>query len=92
MHTSNSPDRWESSDAKADRIGVGVAWAVLWIAVILAGVWFVSAPSFEKCSALETQSQRIACFENLRDELLKKSPAKGGGPIAPGNSDQGVVR
>jgi hypothetical protein len=84
MQTSNSPDRWEAPDAKADRIGAGVAWAVLWVALILAGIWFVSAPTFEKCSVLATQSERIACFENLRDELVKKSPAKGGGPLAPG--------
>jgi hypothetical protein len=87
MQTSKSPHGWEATDAKADRIGIGVSWAVLWIAVILAGIWFVSGPSFEKCSALGTHSERAVCFESLRDALLKKSPAKGGSPAAAGHSD-----
>jgi len=29
MQTSKWPNRWESPEAKADRIGEGVAWAVL---------------------------------------------------------------
>ncbi|MDR3465196.1 MAG: hypothetical protein P4M07_04550 [Xanthobacteraceae bacterium] len=86
MQTTKSPDRWELAEAKADRIGLAVSWAVLWVAVILAGIWFFSAPSFEKCSALGTRAERVACFENLRAEQLKKSPARGGSPPAPGDS------
>ena len=91
MQTLERSNRWGSPEDKADRIGERVAWAVLWVALILAGVWFISVPSFEKCSALGTQSERIVCYENLRDELLKP-PAKGGSPPALSNSDQTPAR
>jgi len=35
MQTSKWPNRWESPEAKADRIGEGVAWAALCVASIL---------------------------------------------------------
>jgi hypothetical protein len=42
----------------------------------IAAIWFVRSPSFEKCSALENATDRNACFDRLRKELLKP-PAKG---------------
>jgi hypothetical protein len=87
MQTSKWPARMESSEAKINRIGTGVSLVVLFVALVITGIWLISTPSFEKCSALRTQSERIICFESLRDELLK-SPAKGaGGPAALNNSN-----
>jgi hypothetical protein len=79
MQTSKWPDRTESHEAKLNRIGTDVSLVVLFVALVLTGIWLVSTPSFEKCNALGTQSERIVCFESLRSELLK-SPAKGGSP------------
>lgn len=87
MHTLKSPDRWDASDAKADRIGLAVAWVVLLVALALAGLWVVSGPSYEKCSALSTRTDRAACFETLRAERLKETPAKGGSPPVSGSPD-----
>jgi hypothetical protein len=86
MQTSEWPDRTESPEAKMDRIGIGVSLLVLFLALVLIGIWQISTPSFEKCSALGTQSERIVCYENLRDELLKP-PAKGGSPPVLNNSN-----
>jgi hypothetical protein len=49
---------------------------VLCVASFIAALWFVSTPSFEKCSAMENATDRTACYEGLRKELLKP-PAKG---------------
>jgi hypothetical protein len=78
MQTSKWPARTESSEAKINRIGTGLSLVVLFVALVITGISLISMPSFEKCSALRTQSERIICFESLRDQLLK-SPAKGGG-------------
>jgi hypothetical protein len=86
MQTSKWLDRTETSDARADRIGIGASFVVLFMALVLIGIRLVSAPSFEKCSALGAQSERSVCYENLRDELLKL-PAKGGSPPALNNSN-----
>jgi hypothetical protein len=86
MQTSKWPARTESSEAKINRIGTGLSLVVLFVALVITGIWLISTPSFEKCSALGTQSERIVCFENLRGELLK-SPAKGGSPPALNNSN-----
>ncbi|HET9686877.1 MAG TPA: hypothetical protein VFP79_06820 [Pseudolabrys sp.] len=60
----------------ADRFGIRVALLVLCIAFFIAAIWFASSPSFEKCSAIENSTDRNACYEGLRKELLKP-PAKG---------------
>jgi hypothetical protein len=86
MQTSKWPDRTESPEVKADRVGTGVSLAALFAALVLIGIWLISTPSFEKCSVLGNQSKRIVCFENLRDGLLK-SPAKGGIPPVLNNSN-----
>jgi hypothetical protein len=47
-----------------------------------------SHPSFEKCLALENATERYACYDNLRAELLKP-PAKGAEvPVAAFRSPQ----
>jgi hypothetical protein len=38
--------------------------------------WMISRPSFEKCLTLENATERHACYDNVRAELLKP-PAKG---------------
>jgi hypothetical protein len=66
----------ESRDDFADRMGIRIALAALCVASVIAAVWFVGGPSFEKCSALTNEADRNACYDGLRKELLK-SPAKG---------------
>jgi hypothetical protein len=46
------------------------------VGFLIAAVWLVRSPSFEKCVALENATERSACYDNLRAELLKP-PAKG---------------
>ena len=60
----------------ADRFGVRTALLVLCITLFIAAIWVTSRPSFEKCSALENVTERNACYDGLRKELLKP-PAKG---------------
>ena len=51
--------------------------------LFIAAIWVTSRPSFEKCSALENVTERNACYDGLRKELLKP-PAKGADvPCAP---------
>jgi hypothetical protein len=66
----------ESPDELIDRFGIRTALLVLCVALFIAAIWAVSRPSFEKCSALENVTERNACFEALRNDLLKP-PAKG---------------
>jgi hypothetical protein len=66
----------ESPEARSDRFGIGFSLLLLCVALAIMVIWLISAPSFEKCSALENQSERNICYEKLRDDLLK-SPAKG---------------
>ena len=66
----------EPPEALVDRFGIRTALFVLCVALFIAAIWLVSRPSFEKCSALENVTERNACFETLRSDLLKP-PAKG---------------
>ncbi|HXX08748.1 MAG TPA: hypothetical protein VEJ43_11860 [Pseudolabrys sp.] len=68
--------RPKSQEDLADQFGITSALILLCIAFFIAAIWFVNSPSFEKCSAVENLSDRSACYERLRDELLKP-PAKG---------------
>jgi hypothetical protein len=68
--------RPKSPEDLADQFGIRSALVILCIASFIAAIWFVSTPSFEKCSAVENTTDRNACFESLRQELLKP-PAKG---------------
>jgi hypothetical protein len=40
-------------------------------AVFIAAIWFLSQPSFQKCSALENVQERNACYDMLRSDLSK---------------------
>jgi hypothetical protein len=66
----------EPQEALIDRFGIRTALFVLCVALFIAAIWLVSGPSFERCSALENVTERNACFETLRNDLLKP-PAKG---------------
>jgi len=68
---------WRGSpEERIDRFGIRTALLVLSLAFFIAAIWLVSRPSFEKRSALENVTERNACFETLRNDLLKP-PAKG---------------
>jgi len=60
----------------ADQFWVRAALLGLCIASVIAAIWFVRTPSFEKCSAIEAVADRNACYDQLRQDLLKP-PAKG---------------
>jgi|RhiMetdeSRZDD1v2_1073273.scaffolds.fasta_scaffold968076_1 hypothetical protein len=68
--------RPKSSEERADQFGTRIALLVLCIGLFIASIWFVTKPSFEKCSAIEGVMDRNACYDGLRQELLKP-PAKG---------------
>jgi hypothetical protein len=68
--------RPKSSEELADQFGIQSALILFCIAFFIAAIWFVRGPSFEKCSAIENVTDRNACYEQLRKELLKP-PAKG---------------
>jgi hypothetical protein len=68
--------RTKSPDDFADQRGTKIALLALCIAFFIAATWFVSSPSFEKCSAIANVAYRNACYDALRKELLKP-PAKG---------------
>jgi hypothetical protein len=63
-------------EERVDRFGFRTALLVLVLARFVAAMWVANRPSFEKCSTLESVSERNACYEKLRDDL-SKPPAKG---------------
>jgi hypothetical protein len=72
----------QSPEEIVDRFGMRASLLMLCIGLLIAAVWLVSRPSFEKCLALENATERQACYDNLRAELLKP-PAKGAeAPVA----------
>ena len=66
----------ESPEEFIDRFGIRTALLVLCVALFIAALWVVTRASFAKCSALENVTERNACLETLRNDLLKP-PAKG---------------
>jgi hypothetical protein len=70
----------KSAEERLDQFGVRTALFVLAVAFFIGVMWLINSPSFEKCSALENITERNACFDALRNELLKP-PAKG--PVIP---------
>jgi len=66
-----------SPEESVDRYGARTALLVLCISLFIAALWIMSRPSFEKCSVIENAPDRHACYDELRDDLLKP-PAKGG--------------
>jgi hypothetical protein len=72
----------QSPEEVVDRLGMQASLLVLCVGLLIAAVWMISRPSFEKCLALENATERQACYDNLRAELLKP-PAKGAeAPVA----------
>jgi hypothetical protein len=71
--------RPKTPEELADRLGIRTALLVLCISFLLAGLWIVNLPSFEKCSEIENTLVRYACYDQLRADLVKP-PAKGGNP------------
>ena len=88
MHASNADDPppedndksgvllADSPSAKADRYGICLSLSVLGVALVLMVIWFISEPSFAKCSVLATEPDRLSCYQKLRGDLLRP-PAKG---------------
>ncbi|HZH82682.1 MAG TPA: hypothetical protein VFD87_06045 [Phototrophicaceae bacterium] len=77
VHENEHDAAWpEPPEELVDRFGIRTALFVLCVALFIAAIWLVSGPSFGKCSALENVTERNACFEALRNDLLKP-PAKG---------------
>ena len=74
----DEPDApWPSSlNVRADWFGVGSSLLVLCVALAMMMMQLIFGPSFEKCSALESQSERYICYDQLREQLLRH-PAKG---------------
>jgi hypothetical protein len=72
----NDLRRPKSPEDFKDQRGIWTALLLLCIASLTAAIWFVNSPSSEKCSAVENVTDRYACYESLRKELLKP-PAKG---------------
>jgi hypothetical protein len=66
----------KSPEKLTDRFGMRTSMLILCVGLLMAAVWMVSRPSFEKCLALENATERHACYDNIRAELLKP-PAKG---------------
>jgi hypothetical protein len=64
-----------SPEDAADRFGIRTALVVACVGFFFAAVWAANSPSFQKCSAFESLSDRIACYEGLRTALLQP-PAK----------------
>jgi hypothetical protein len=71
-----------SPEEFVDRFGLRASLLILCVGLLIATIWMISRPSFEKCSGLESATERHACYDNLRAELLKP-PAKGAeAPVA----------
>jgi len=66
----------ETPEERVDRFDFRTALLLLIISLFVAATWFANRSSFEKCSTLESASERNACYEKLRDDL-SKPPAKG---------------
>jgi len=66
----DAPELKTPEDA-ADRFGAHLALMVTCVGVLIAVIWLASSPSFQKCSAFESLSDRIACYEGLRTALLQ---------------------
>jgi hypothetical protein len=66
----------KSQEDQADQFGIRTSIVILCIALFIAAVWFMTAPSFEKCSVLQNAAGRNACYGELRKDLFKP-PAKG---------------
>jgi hypothetical protein len=55
----------------ADGFGIRTALLVTGVGFLIAAVWLISSPSFQKCSGLDNLKDRVACYESLRSAVLK---------------------
>ena len=69
--TSAEDEQPKGPEDDVDRLGVKISLLTLCVALFLAANWVISAANFQKCSALENVTQRNACYDDLRNELLK---------------------
>jgi hypothetical protein len=81
LETITNDDEYDLAEPKSpeepiDRFGMRVSLLMLCVGLFFAAAWMISRPSFEKCLALENATERHACYDNVRAELLKP-PAKG---------------
>ena len=82
-HSFDKPARLEADDPRRpktpedviDRVGTRVAMVVLCVACLIAILWVLSTPSFEKCTVLTSASERYACYETLR-EVFSRPPTR----------------
>jgi hypothetical protein len=63
--------RPKSQEDQTDQFGIQTAIVILCIALFFAAMWFMTTPSFEKCSVLQNAADRNACYGEF------KPPAKG---------------
>jgi hypothetical protein len=75
LETTSEDEQPKGPEDDVDRLGVKISMLVLCVALFLAANWVISTSNFQKCSALENVTQRNACYDELRNELLKL-PAK----------------
>jgi hypothetical protein len=59
-----------------DQFGLMPSGMMLCIGLLIATLWVVNSPSFEKCSAFENVMERNNCYDLLRAGSLKP-PGKG---------------
>jgi hypothetical protein len=63
--------RPKSPEGRVDQFGIRTALVLLCIALFIAAISLLSQPSFQKCIAVQSVTERNACFETLRNEFLK---------------------
>jgi hypothetical protein len=73
--TSEQDEQPKGPEDDVDRLGVKISLLMLCVGLFLAANWVISTPTFQKCSALESVTQRNTCYDELRNELMKL-PAK----------------
>ena len=66
----------KSPEDLLDQFGLMASVMMLCIGLLIATLWVVNGPSFEKCSAFENVMERNNCYDLLRAGSLK-APAKG---------------
>jgi hypothetical protein len=81
LETISDEDEYDFAEPKSpeevvDRFGMRASMLILCVGLFIAAAWMISRPSFEKCLALENATERHACYDNVRADLLKP-PAKG---------------
>jgi hypothetical protein len=65
----------ETPEDVIDRVGIRLAMVVLCVACLIATLWVLSTPSFEKCTVLTSASERYACYDALR-EVFSRPPTR----------------